>query len=373
MLGIGGGGCRFVLVNNEGKPSIPAPRGRGTGVNPRNRFERLHLEPWPEDGECERATTVPTAYYRDDSRSLLSRNDADDLSFEFGINPYRGCEHGCAYCYARPYHEYLGFSAGLDFESRIMVKMNAAELLRRELTAPGYRVSRLAMSGVTDCYQPVERRLCLTRGCLAVLAELRHPVVVITKNHLVTRDVDHLAELARFGACAVYLSVTTLDRPLAAKLEPRASAPEHRLDAIRRLTEAGVPAGVACAPLIPGLTDHELPALLEAAADAGARFATYSMVRLPGAVVEVFGDWLDRHFPQRRDKVMERIRSLHGGRLNDSRPGIRMRGEGPWAGQAAQWHRLGCRRHGLETGPPEVSGAAFRKVSAGQPELDLGV
>ncbi len=352
---------------------MPAPRGRGTGVNPRNRFERLHLEPWPEDGELERPGSVSTVYFRDDSRSILSRNDADDLSFDFGVNPYRGCEHGCAYCYARPYHEYLGFSAGLDFETRIMVKENAAGLLRRELTAPGYRVSRLAMSGVTDCYQPVERRLGLTRACLGVLAEMRHPVVLITKNHLVTRDLDHLKELARFGACAVYLSITTLDRGLAATLEPRASAPEHRLEAIRQLAAAGVPAGVACAPLIPGLTDHELPALLQAAAAAGAQFATYSMVRLPGAVGEVFEDWLRRHFPQRRDKVMERIRSLHAGRLNDSRPRIRLRGEGPWAEQAAQWYRLGCRRHGLSTTPPEVSGAAFRKVTAEQPELDLGL
>jgi DNA repair photolyase len=347
----------------------PPPRGRGSAINPPSRFERLHLEVDEDAWRDDDPRPLRTEYLRDDSRTILTRNDAEDLSFEWSVNPYRGCEHGCAYCYARTYHEYLGFSAGLDFETRIVVKPDAPQLLEQELAKPSYRPAKLAMSGVTDCYQPVERTLGITRGCLAVLARFRHPVALITKNALVTRDLDHLAELARHQAAAVYLSITTLDPDLARVLEPRASAPRARLDALRQLAAAGVPCGVSAAPMIPGLNDHELPAILAAAAEAGAGFAAFSVVRLPGAVAPVFGDWLERRFPGRRDKILGRIRAWQGGALNNTTPGERMRGTGAPAAQLRALFHAVCRRHGLATSPPALSTAAFRRLLPGQAEL----
>jgi DNA repair photolyase len=335
-------------------------------MNPRARFESLHIE---FDAEEVAGRPWRTEFLRDDSRSIITRNDAEDLSFEAGINPYRGCEHGCAYCYARSYHEFLGFSAGIDFESKILVKEKAPALLEKELASRSYRPVRLSMSGVTDCYQPVERKLGITRRCLEVLARFRHPVVLITKNALVTRDLDHLAELARFEAVAVYLSITTLDPKLARVLEPRASSPRARLDAIAKLRAAGVPAGVSAAPMIPGLTDHELPAILKAVAAAGGLFGTYSMVRLPGAVREVFADWLEREVPGQKEKVLNRIRAAQGGKLNSSVPLDRLRGTGEQATQLGQIFHATCRRVGLDPGPPEVTTRHFRKLAPGQGEL----
>lgn len=285
------------------------------------------------------------------------------------MNPYRGCEHGCSYCYARTYHEYLGFSAGLDFESKIVVKHDAARLLEAELSKPSYRPGKVAMSGVTDCYQPVERKLGITRACLEVMARFRQPVALITKNALVTRDIDHLAELARHGAVCVYLSVTTLDPKLARVLEPRASSPSARLEAMRRLAEAGIPVGPSVAPVIPGLNDSELPAILAAAKDAGASFAACSMVRLPGAVAGIFKNWLERHFPDRKEKILNRIRAMRGGALNDTMPGRRMRGTGEAAEQLRALHHATCRRLGLATRPPELNVSSFRRVLPGQGEL----
>ena len=352
---------------------------RGAGTNPQNPFERLRFEEDPEAvAEMRRADpeweplSPKTVFYEDDTQSLITRNDSPDLSFEASLNPYRGCEHGCSYCYARRYHEYLGFSAGLDFETKIMVKMRAAALLRAEMSRESWQPRKLALSGVTDCYQPVERRLRITRGCLEVLAEFRNPVVVITKNHLVTRDADLLAELASHRAAAVLVSITSLDRELARTLEPRASGPAMRLDAIRILAEAGVPCGVSVAPLIPGLNDHEMPAILEAARGVGATFATWSMVRLPGSGAEVFTEWLGRHVsPVKQATILERIRELHGGRLNDTRPLVRMRGEGPLAEQTALLFRAVARRLGFAGTRPEVTTEAFRRREAGQLELDL--
>ena len=287
----------------------------------------------------------------------------------YGLNPYRGCEHGCAYCYARTYHEYLGFSAGLDFESKIVVKPDAPALLERALANGSYKPGTISLSGVTDCYQPIERKLMLTRACLEVLARFRNPVVVITKNALVCRDLDHLAELARHQAVAVYLSVTTMDPDLSRVLEPRASSPRARLDTIRALADAGVPAGVSAAPMIPGLTDSEMPAILAAAAAHGAAFAAYSMVRLPGAVAAVFSNWLDRHQPLAKEKILGRIRAVHAGKLNSSNPVARMRGTGE---AAIQWQALFhacCRKHGLRSGTPAFDPAAFRRLTPGQGEL----
>lgn len=344
-------------------------KGRGADANPPNRFESLHVETDEDAWVDDDPRPLKTVFMRDDSQSILSTNDAQDLSFDYGLNPYRGCEHGCAYCYARTYHEYLGFSAGLDFESKIVVKPDAPELLEKALAKPSYQPGTISLSGVTDCYQPVERKLEITRRCLGVLARFRNPVVVITKNALVTRDIDHLAELARHQAVAVFLSITTLDPQLARILEPRASSPRSRLETIRKLADAGVPAGVSAAPMIPGLNDSELPAILDAASGNGASFAAYSMVRLPGAVADVFSAWLDRHQPLAKEKILGRIRASHEGKLNSNTSGTRMRGTGQ---AAVQWKALFsacCRKHGLHPRTPVLSRSAFRRMLPGQGEL----
>jgi DNA repair photolyase len=331
-------------------------------LNPTNRFETIAVERDPEVPGPER---VETELLRDTSRSLITRNDSPDVGFEVSINPYRGCEHGCVYCYARPFHEYLGFSAGLDFESRILVKEDAPEILRKELSSPKWKPQTLAMSGVTDPYQPVERKLEITRRCLEVLAEFRNPVAIITKNELVTRDLDHLTALNEHGAVAVYLSITTLDAELARKMEPRASHPRDRLKAVERLAAAGIPVGVMVAPVVPAITDHEMPKILEAAAGAGATSAGYVVLRLPGAVSGLFEDWLERHFPDRKEKVLNRLRDLRGGRLYDPRFGSRMRGEGLFADQIRVTFETFKRRHGLDKPRPELSTAAFRRPGQG--------
>jgi DNA repair photolyase len=345
-----------------------AERGRGADDNPVNRFERFHVETDEDAWIDDDPRPLRTTFLRDDSQSILVPNQAEDLSFDYGLNPYRGCEHGCAYCYARTYHEYLGFSAGLDFESKIVVKPDAPELLERALAKPSYQPGIIAMSGVTDCYQPAERKLEITRGCLEVLARFRQPVGLITKNALVTRDLDHLAELARHGAVCVYLSVTTLDPKLARVLEPRAATPRARLDAIRQLAAAGVPAGVSAAPMIPGLNDSELPAILAAAKEHGASFAMYSMVRLPGSVAHVFERWLDRTFPDRKEKILGRIRAAYGGALNSTAAGVRNRGTGEAAGQLHALFHASCRRLGLPTWPKPLNKSAFRRLTPGQGE-----
>ena len=298
-------------------------RGRGASDNPKNRFELITIErePDPDDDQL----PVATQLYRERSRSILAKNDSPDVGFEVSINPYRGCEHGCVYCYARPTHEWLGWSAGLDFETKIVVKDNAPELLRKELASPRWRPQVIAFSGVTDCYQPIERQLKLTRRCLEVLAEFRNPFGIVTKSRLVCRDLDVLQEMARHNAAAVFISLTTLDDDLAARLEPRATRPAGRLAAIRMLADVGVPVGVLTAPVIPGLNDHELPALLQAAADAGAQFAGHVLVRLPYGLGPLFDEWLQRHYPAQREKVLGRIRETHQGKLNDPRFGAAWR------------------------------------------------
>ena len=285
------------------------------------------------------------------------------------MNPYRGCEHGCIYCYARPTHEFLGFSAGLDFETRIMVKDRAPELLQKELSSPKWKPQVIAMSGVTDCYQPVERRLKLTRGCLEVLADFRNPVGIVTKNHLVTRDIDVLGELARHECAVVMISITTLDTDLRKVMEPRTSPPASRLAAIEALSRAGIPVGVLVAPVVPGLTDHEMPAILAAAAKAGARFAGHVVLRLPHAVAPLFEQWLGEHFPDRKDKVLNRIRSLRGGKLNNAQFGSRMRGEGIFADQIHQMFNVACRKAGIGKRDLELSTKHFRRVEKEQMSL----
>jgi DNA repair photolyase len=346
----------------------PPPRGRGSGVHqPPNRFERLSVV--LDDEFAAESSRPRTQFLRDAARSIISRNDSPDISFGASINVYRGCEHGCAYCYARPYHEYLGFSSGLDFESRILVKTDAPALLRAELNSPKWKPEPLVMSGVTDCYQPVERKLEITRGCLEVLADFRNPVGIITKNHLVTRDRDHLATLAEHRAARVFLSITTLDPDLGSRLEPRASRPAHRLAAIRELAEAGIPVGVLVAPIIPELNEHEIPAVLAAAAEAGAQTAGYTVLRLPYAVKDIFRDWLETHFPDRVDRVLNRVRTLRGGKLNVSDFGKRMRGDGQYADEISNLFAVSARRVGLNRQRFDLSTAAFRRPAGPQLEL----
>jgi DNA repair photolyase len=344
-----------------------AIRGRGAAENPPNRFERTwhELDPDAIDPE-EPAPSPDTELLTDSARTIIATNDSPDVGFEASINAYRGCEHGCIYCYARPTHEYLGFSAGLDFETKILVKHQAPELLRKELASPRWQPKVLAISGVTDPYQPAERRLQLTRRCLEVLVEFRNPVAIITKNRLVTRDIDLLSELARHQAAAVFLSITTLDGSLARTLEPRASHPRARLAALEELSKAGIPAGVMVAPVIPGLTDHELPSIIAAAVDSGARRAGYIALRLPLAVAPLFEQWLARHFPDRKEKVLNRIRGIRGGRLNDPRFGSRMHGEGPIADLIEGLFQTACRKAGLTRRGPGLSTAAFRRPPSQQ-------
>jgi DNA repair photolyase len=358
-------------------PSSTLP-GRGAGLNPPNRFERLHFEPDPDapaetsgdDGLPEPRPHPRTEFYLDASESVLTRNDSPDVPFTFGLNPYRGCEHGCAYCFARPFHEYLGFSSGLDFETRIMVKLRAPALLRAELLAPRWRPECITFSGATDCYQPAERQFRVTRGCLEVCAEFLNPVAIVTKSALVARDCDLLARLAIHGAAAVYVSLTTLDAGLAGRLEPRAARPAHRLRAIRALAAAGVPVGVMTAPIIPGLNDHEIPALLDAAAAAGATFAGYTVMRLPYAVKDIFIRWLEEHAPGRKNRVLSRVREIRGGRLNVSEWGRRMQGEGIFAEQIRSLFEVSARRAGLNRERVALSPAAFRRP--GQ-QLELSI
>ena len=302
-------------------------------------------------------------FLRDPVRTVIAHNDSPDVGFETSINPYRGCEHGCIYCYARPTHEYLGFSAGLDFETRIVVKEDAPELLREELMSPRWKPKLIAISGVTDPYQPIERKLQLTRRCLGVLAEFHNPVAIITKNHLVTRDIDILRELAEHDAAAVSVSITTLDEKLARVMEPRTSTPRLRLNAIEQLAAAGIPAGVMVAPVVPAITDHEMPAILKAARDAGARSAGFVILRLPWAVAPLFERWLEEHFPDRKEKVLNRIRDLRGGKMYDSRWGKRARGEGIFAEQIAAMFDITCRKLGLNEDLRELSVEAFHRPS----------
>jgi DNA repair photolyase len=335
-------------------------RARGATENPANRFERLSCEPDPECAE-EDAPLLRTQFFKDGTKSIIARNDSPDVGFGASINAYRGCEHGCIYCYARPNHEYLGFSAGLDFESKIMVKERAPELLRKELMSPSWKPEVIAMSGVTDCYQPGERKFRVTRKCLEVLLEFRNPVGIITKNHLVTRDIDLLGEMAKHQLVSVSISITTLDEKLRKVMEPRASPPQSRLSAIRALAAAGVPVGVMTAPMIPGLNDHEMPEILAAAAEAGATHAGFVPVRLPHGVAPLFEQWLDEHFPGSKEKILGRIRDMRGGKLNDPNFGSRMQGQGVWAEQMVTLFEAGCRKAGITGGFPRLSTAGFRR------------
>jgi DNA repair photolyase len=354
-----------------------SPRGRGSTINPSGRFERLAYDDadpdvvQPDEFADDEPARARTEYFRDSSASIVARNTSPDVGFDASINPYRGCEHGCVYCYARPTHEFLGLSAGLDFETKIFVKEKAPELLRAKLMSRAWQPTPLALSGVTDPYQPIERRLQLTRRCLEVLAEFRNPVIVITKNHLVTRDVDLLAALAQDQAASVFVSVTTLDASLARTMEPRTSSPERRLDAIAALARAGVPTGVLVAPVVPALTDSEIPRILEAAANAGATAAGHVVLRLPHGVKSIFEQWLDAHYPDRKEKILARVRALRGGELYRARFGERMSGTGIFAEQIHAMFEASRKRFGLASRGHAPSTAAFRRAATSRPQGDL--
>ncbi len=348
---------------------MSAMKGRGTPTNPANRFEKLHFEPAEA---CDSPADGPrTQLYRDLSRGILSANDSPDLRFRYSLNPYRGCEHGCVYCYARPSHEYLGFSAGLDFETKIVVKENAPQLLRQRFLSPRWTPEVVALSGNTDCYQPCERALRITRACLEVFREFLNPVEIITKSALVTRDADLLAPLAEVDAAAVYVSLTSLDPELARTLEPRASTPARRLAAIRELTAAGISVGVMTSPIVPGLNDHEIPRLLEAAAGAGALTAGWTLLRLAQPLDTLFEQWLGQHYPERLRRVLQRIRECRDGKISDSRFGHRMRGKGAYAQQIDDLFRSAAYKHGLDARLPTPSASAFRRPPQAGDQLAL--
>lgn len=343
-------------------------KGRGAASNPANRFETLHLE---SDSECEVPFSVPTRFFRDQCASILSFNNSPDVGFDAAVNPYRGCEHGCIYCYARPLHEYLGFSSGLDFETRIMVKDCADKLLRQELSSSKWVPQVISFSSATDCYQPAERRLELTRRCLQVAAEFCNPISITTKSHLVTRDIDVISKLASINAAAVCISITSLNPDLARALEPRASLPSQRLRAVEALSKAGIPVGILVAPVIPGLTDHEMINIISMAAQAGASFVFYEVLRLPYAVKDLFLQWLQIHEPLKKEKILSGIHAIRGGKLNDSDFKTRMRGKGKLADQIEQLFHIACHKAGIKNDFPSLTTSHFHRPEGAQMDLEL--
>ena len=350
--------------------------GRGSSLNPPNRFERIHVEDdWEQlEGDEDfigRSNKVPTEYYVDDSQSIVTENNSPDIPFRFSINPFRGCLHGCSYCYARNTHEYLGYNAGLDFETKILVKHEAPKLFREFLMRKAWQAEPVTFSGVTDCYQPAEREFQLTRQCLEVALECRQPVSIVTKNALVLRDLDLLSQLAKLRLVHVFLSVTSLRADLARTMEPRTSIPSARLRAVSELTAAGVPVGVMVAPLIPGLTDAEMPAILAAASEAGARTASYILLRLLFTVKPVFREWLQRTQPGEFEKVEGRVRETRGGSLNSSNWGERMRGTGEIAEQINNLFGIFVKKHGLDGKLPPLDISQFQRPDPNPKQLHL--
>lgn len=359
------------LPNPESKTKI---RGRGSSLKVANRFETIELvddfaQLDSEDQRTVQSQKLKTIYLNDQSETIVSTNQSSDVDFNFSLNPYRGCVHGCSYCYARPSHEFLGFNAGIDFESRIVVKRNAPELFRKWLGRPKWQsaVEPIMLSGVTDCYQPCEKQFELTRKCLEVALDARQPIRITTKNSLIRRDLDLLGAMARRNLICVTLSVDSLDQSLIRVMEPRSSSPESRVETIRLLAEVGVPVKVLVAPIIPGINDEEIPTILSRVASAGAKYAGFVVLRLPLTVEPVFLDWLQEHFPDRYEKVVGRVKSISGGdQMYDSTPGRRMKGQGIWAEQIANLFRVYCAQHGLESGIPNLNSGDFRGPGTSQ-------
>ena len=356
----------------EGNARVPR-KGRGSNFRPDPRYSDTTRENFDDgwgsaDEEPPRLITTVT---EERVKSVINRNRSPDLPFNLSINPYRGCEHGCAYCYARPAHAYVDLSPGLDFESRLFSKPDAARVLAQELARPGYRCEVISLGANTDCYQPIERRLGITRAIIEVLAACNHPLTIVTKSALVERDLDLLAPMAERGLVQVFVSVTTLDRELARRMEPRAAAPQRRLETQRRLAAANIPTGVMYAPVIPALNDHELETVLEHAAVAGCRFAGYVVLRLPREVNPLFKDWLAAHYPLKYERVMNRIRDLRGGAESDSEFGSRMKGKGVFAQLVQQRFTVKCRQLGLGKSRENLNTEAFRPPPVDKRQLDL--
>jgi DNA repair photolyase len=321
-------------------------KGRGAQFNPANPFRKAeYVTEHPEGLDEPLLSNTPTEYYPEKPKTIINKIDSPDLGLSYSMNPYQGCEHGCVYCYARNTHTYWGHGAGLDFERKIIVKENAPEVLAAQLDQPNWKVMPLMLAGNTDCYQPVEQKLRITRRLLEVLLQYRHPVSVITKNALILRDLDLLQQLNQLDLVHVNISLTTLQEGLRQKLEPRTASAPKRLEVIKKLAEAGIPVNAMLAPIIPGLNDQEIPELVRQAAEAGASAAAYTVVRLNGAIGPIFEDWIRKAYPDRADKVLRQIASCHGGTLNDSVFGRRMRGEGKWAETIADLFRLATHRH----------------------------
>ncbi|MDF1854046.1 PA0069 family radical SAM protein [Pseudooceanicola sp.] len=347
-------------------------RGRAAASNRAGRFERQERVAESDGWDLEEALPVLRTEVRHERlRRVITYNRAPDLPFDRSINPYRGCEHGCIYCFARPTHAWLGLSAGLDFETRLVARPGAAAGLERELAAPGYRVAPIALGTNTDPYQPLEQREGVTRALLLVLLRSRHPVAIVTKGRLILRDLDLLQEMAELGLVRVGISLTTLDPALSRRMEPRAPAPAKRLQVIRALAEAGIPVRVMTSPIIPGLTDHEVEALLQAAADAGAQAASWVMLRLPLEVAPLFRDWLAEHYPDRAGRVMRRVREMHGGKDYEAKWGLRMRGSGAYAEMIAQRFATCARRLGLDRPQPGLRCDLFRAPEVAARQLPL--
>jgi len=334
-------------------------KGRGTDKNPANRFDKIEYVQEPDENN-EEIKRPPTQYFKDTSKTIISFNDSPDRYLSASFNVYKGCEHGCIYCYARPSHEYLSLSAGLDFETKIFVKYDAPKLLHKTLASKKWKAQTIMMSGNTDCYQPVEKKLMLTRSCLEVLHKFHNPVGIVTKNKLVTRDIDILAKMAEYKTVSVFLSITSLDNRLASVMEPQTSKPHLKLAAIKELSDAGIPTGVMVAPVIPGLTDHEIPEILKEAAQAGAKHAGIVMLRLPYGLKELFLNWLEEYFPERKQKVINKLMDLFGGKLYDSTFHIRGSGTGAYSEQIKNIFKIACRKNGINKEPLKLSLEHFR-------------
>ena len=347
-------------------------RGRGAKINPSGRFESLREElvddGWDSLSEIPR---LKTEIFTETPKTIITRNQLPDISFDRSINPYRGCEHGCVYCYARPAHSYMGLSPGLDFESKLFIKPNAAALLRGELTATTYVPKTIALGSNTDPYQPIERTYRITRSVIEVLSEFKHPFGIVTKSASVTRDIDVLKPLAALGLVKVAISITTLDAKLARAMEPRASTPAKRLAAIEALSSAGIPTVVMMGPIIPGLNDHEIEAILKAAYAAGAREAGYTMLRLPHEVKDIFKDWLEKEYPDRANKVMSLVKSVRGGQENDPSFGTRMTGSGPYAWTIGRRFQLAAQRLGLNAKRVKLTTELFKRPPVAGEQLAL--
>ena len=350
-------------------------KGRGAQFNPKNRFEKLNIESFSDDeidgfySEDSTNRKIPTQYFKDDSRTVISINDSKDIDFDYSFNPYRGCEHGCIYCYARPSHEFLGFSSGLDFETKIMVKEDAPQLLEKELKKKSYKPDIIIFSGNTDCYQPIESKLKLTRKALEVCLKYRNPVGLITKNALVLRDLDILKEMCKKDLISVTITITSLDKTLISKMEPRTSIPQKRLETIEKLAENNIPVGVNIAPVIPGLNDEEIPLILKAASEMGGEYAGFILLRLPYTVKDLFINWLNSEFPQKANKIINRIKNMRGGKLNNSEFVKRFSGEDEFAETIKKLFAISSKKYGLNNRDYRLSVENFRKRANEQLEM----